>query len=45
MPAVRNKVLGKNKYYHNDISISADKSSWIIKIPPPIHLHEVGNSY
>ena len=33
MPTVRNKALGKKEYYHNDISVSADKSAWIMKIP------------
>ena len=37
MPAIRNRLknkdLGKKPYYHNDISVSADKSAWIMKIP------------
>ena len=33
MPTVRNKALGKKEYYHNDISVGADKFAWIMKIP------------
>ena len=30
---LKNKDIGKPTYYHNDISVSADKSAWIMKIP------------
>jgi len=33
MPYKRNKELGKKAYFSNDISVSADKSAWIHKIP------------
>ena len=33
MPTVRNKALGKKEYYNKDISASADKFAWIMKIP------------
>jgi hypothetical protein len=30
---LKNKDIGKLTYYHNNISVSADKTAWIMKTP------------
>ena len=42
---LKNKDIGKPTYYHNDISVRADKTSWIMSSPPQMAVRQFSLPY